>query len=44
MLRFYRKFFRDEYPGALFALVVLGVWMRFAAVASLHTLRRLFAR
>jgi GT2 family glycosyltransferase len=29
MLRFYRKFFRHQYPGLLMGLVVAGVWLRF---------------
>jgi GT2 family glycosyltransferase len=32
MMRFYRKFFRHQYPGLLFLLVGLGVWLRFTAV------------
>ncbi len=39
MMRFYRKYFRHQYPGILMWLVALGVWMRFAAVATFHTLR-----
>ncbi|MBM4128154.1 MAG: glycosyltransferase family 2 protein [Nitrospira sp.] len=34
MLRFYRKFFRHQYPGVLMWLVALGVWLRFCAVAA----------
>jgi len=34
MMRFYRKFFRHQYPGALMWLVALGVWVRFALVAT----------
>lgn len=34
MLRFYRKFFRRQYPGALMWLVTLGVWLRFCAVVA----------
>jgi GT2 family glycosyltransferase len=34
MLRFYRKFFRHQYPGLLMALVAVGVWLRFALVAA----------
>ncbi len=41
MLRFYRKFFRHQYPGVLMWLVTLGVWLRFMAVAVRHTLGRL---
>lgn len=40
MMRFYRKFFRDRYPGALMWLVALGVWLRFGAVAAYHAARR----
>ena len=36
MIRFYRKFFRHRYPGALMALVVVGVWLRFSLVAAYH--------
>jgi len=40
MIRFYRKHFRAAYPPGLFGLVVAGVWLRFAAVAGLLTVRR----
>jgi len=40
MIRFYRKFFRDRYPGVLMWLVALGVWLRFGAVAAYYTVRR----
>jgi GT2 family glycosyltransferase len=33
MIRFYRKFFRHQYPAALMWLVAAGVWLRFAALA-----------
>ncbi len=39
MMRFYRKFFRRQYPGAVMALVALGIWSRFVAVASYYTAR-----
>lgn len=39
MVRFYNKFFRHQYPGLLMGLVVLGVWLRFTAVAGYHLLR-----
>jgi len=29
MLRFYRKFYRGQYPGVLFPLVYLGVYASF---------------
>ncbi|SCY43841.1 glycosyltransferase family 2 protein [Nitrosospira sp. Nsp13] len=41
MMRFYRKFFRHQYPGVLMWLVALGVWLRFAAVATYYSARRI---
>ena len=40
MIRFYRKFFRHQYPSVLMWLVMLGVWLRFAAVVAYYTGRR----
>lgn len=40
MLRFYRKFFRHQYPGILMSLVAAGVWLRFAVVATYQTCKR----
>ncbi|MGZ0080389.1 glycosyltransferase family 2 protein [Methylomonas sp. YC3] len=40
MLRFYRKFFRHQYPGGLMTLVALGVWFRFLLVAGYLTFTR----
>ena len=40
MMRFYRKFSRNEYPGAMMWLVGLGIWLRFAVLAATHTARR----
>ncbi|WP_105531405.1 glycosyltransferase family 2 protein [Solimicrobium silvestre] len=37
MIRFYHKFFRHQYPGALMALIVVGVWLRFGMVATHHS-------
>jgi len=37
MIRFYRKFFRTQYPGVLMWLVVAGVWLRFLGIAAYHT-------
>lgn len=37
MMRFYRKFFRHQYPGLLMALVAFGVWLRFSLVAAYYT-------
>ena len=36
MMRFYRKFFRHQYPGIVMWLVAVGVWLRFTAVATRH--------
>jgi len=40
MMRFYRKFFRHQYPGVLMWLVAVGVWLRFGLVAMFKTIRR----
>ncbi|MDR1367554.1 MAG: glycosyltransferase family 2 protein [Candidatus Accumulibacter sp.] len=40
MIRFYRKFFRSDYPVILMGFVVLGVWLRFALVVLRHFFRR----
>ena len=42
MMRFYRKFFRHQYPGALMWLVTLGVWIRFVCVTGYYTQLCLF--
>ena len=39
MVRFYRKFFRNQYPGALMWLVEAGVWLRFGGVAAYRIVR-----
>lgn len=44
MVRFYRKFFRRQYPGVLMWLVAAGVWIRFGLLAVYHGARRLGAR
>lgn len=36
MLRFYRKFFKHQYPCVLMWLVVIGVWFRFGLVAAYY--------
>ncbi|SFM24890.1 hypothetical protein SAMN05421863_101911 [Nitrosomonas communis] len=36
MIRFYKKFFHDQYPNILMWLVFAGIWMRFAAVVTFH--------
>ena len=42
MIRFYRKFFRHQYPLPLMLLVMITVWMRFTAIAVHHSFRRVF--
>lgn len=47
MLRFYQKFFRDQYPAVLMWVVSASVWFRFGAVVFFHCfsqLRRLGLR
>lgn len=44
MIRFYRKFFRRQYPGVLMGLVALGVWLRFGLVAGYYTVKRMIGR
>lgn len=44
MMRFYRKFFRQQYPGALMWLVAAGVWLRFAVLATYYGMRHLVRR
>lgn len=39
MLRFYRKFFRNQYPGILMGLVALGVWLRFIGTVMFYAVR-----
>ena len=41
MIRFYRKFFRHQYPGLLMGLVMMGVWLRFGMVAGYHVTKRI---
>lgn len=43
MLRFYGKFFRHQYPGALMWLVTFGVWLRFGLAVADLAVRRLLA-
>ena len=40
MMRFYRKFFRYQYPGILMWMVAMGVWLRFGLVATYYTAKR----
>ncbi len=43
MIRFYRKFFRHQYPGVLMWLVVAGVWLRFALVVVCFKVKGILA-
>lgn len=36
MLRFYRKFFRQQYPGILMGLITIAVWLRFSATVLVY--------
>jgi GT2 family glycosyltransferase len=38
MVRFYRKFFRHQYPGILMYLVIIAVWIRFLLKSTWVTL------
>lgn len=40
MMRFYKKFFRHQYPGGLMMVVAGGVWLRFGLVATYYVARR----
>ncbi len=44
MMRFYRKFFGEEYSAGLMWLVMLGVWLRFCLVASSYAARNVLHR
>lgn len=44
MVRFYSKFFEKQYPGPLWWLVVLGVWLRFGLISSYLAARLVLAR
>jgi len=41
MMRFYRKFFKHQYPGILMWLVALGIWLRFSLVVAYYTTKRI---
>ena len=41
MVRFYRKFFRHQYPFLLMWLVITAVWCRFLVIACVYTIRRI---
>jgi hypothetical protein len=38
MVRFYRKFFRQQYPFIVMALVITAVWLRFTVLAAMTLL------
>jgi len=40
MVRFYRKFFRQQYPAGLMYVVMAAVWVRFAVLASILSLKK----
>lgn len=40
MIRFYRKFFRHQYPWPLMLLIVAGVWSRFIFLAAMALFQR----
>lgn len=44
MLRFYRKFFRQQYPSALMGLVAVGIWFRFGVTVVFYAVRQLIAK
>lgn len=41
MMRFYRKFFKHQYPGVLMCLVAAGIWLRFSLVVAYYTTKRI---
>jgi len=41
MVRFYRKFFRHQYPLLLMWCVIFAVWVRFVSIALSHSFLRL---
>jgi len=41
MVRFYRKFFRHQYPGMFMWLVISGVWLRFALVTPAKVIKKM---
>lgn len=36
MLRFYRKFFQQQYPGVMMSLITLAVWLRFGVIVLFY--------
>lgn len=43
MVRFYRKFFRQQYPGWLMWCVICAVWLRFVALSMVLTIKWLLS-
>lgn len=43
MVRFYKKFFRHQYPSILMWLVITGVWLRFILIAISRSLKQVFS-
>ena len=41
MIRFYRKFFRHQYPSVLMWLVAVGVWLRLGIVVAYYLAKRI---
>ncbi len=41
MVRFYRKFFRHQYPLPLMVVVVAAIWLRFSALAGILAFERI---
>ncbi|MFA4915883.1 MAG: glycosyltransferase family 2 protein [Syntrophales bacterium] len=41
MVRFYRKFFRDQYPNGLMYMVIAAVWTRFAILAIISSFKKM---
>ncbi|QDT29224.1 N-acetylglucosaminyl-diphospho-decaprenol L-rhamnosyltransferase [Gimesia panareensis] len=42
MVRFYRKFFRHEYPHLLLWTVILAIWVRFGSIAALSSVKNVW--
>ena len=40
MVRFYRKFFRHQYPGVLMWTVIIAIWIRFGTFATYSFFKR----
>lgn len=42
MVRFYRKFFRSEYPHLLLWTVILAIWIRFGSIAACSSVKNIW--